>query len=60
VCSESCKHGSEWEGEDSNILSRPYPKYLAINCKNRLTSKFWERLLAAKNSFGGCKNITLL
>ncbi|WP_445251957.1 hypothetical protein, partial [Microcoleus sp. B3-D7] len=24
VCHESGKHGSEWEGEDGNIFSRPY------------------------------------
>ena len=24
MCGESRKHGSEWEGEDGNIFSRPY------------------------------------
>jgi putative transposase len=27
VCYESGKHGSEWEGEDGNIFSRPYLCY---------------------------------
>ncbi|WP_445246326.1 hypothetical protein [Microcoleus sp. OTE_8_concoct_300] len=25
MCGENCKHGFEWEGEDGNIFSRPYP-----------------------------------
>ena len=25
MCCENSKHGSEWEGEDGNIFSRPYP-----------------------------------
>lgn len=35
MCGENCKHGFEWEGEDGNIFSRPYPSWVRFILTSR-------------------------